>query len=339
MSLAAAQNPINPTEALCFIYNNAKGTSGVTNLAVMRKGLGNRPDPPFRDYNYESTLPLSDPAGLDIAYYAGAPRVFGFVDYQTGDGSSKETDPPERVIYQLSPTVTPIDGLQASGSLVKGFFTGVIAAAYTQDGETAYIFALTGTSNDSPAKLVFYTLSTGDPYASEIEIKADYESQLGAVVMRDTSEPRHFFQLQDDKNVIQWGEVETKKVGTIPKSKVKISENSPIALIHDRTSDSDEELPNLFLYYVDKDSNRIYRAKYTYSSGEEDVSEDDRWETGIERYREPLRAGWRWIRPVVYEPGKATLFYYNEQNEFNPLDDDLNAGSKNPARKVPKDDA
>ncbi|KAH8702289.1 hypothetical protein BGW36DRAFT_372530 [Talaromyces proteolyticus] len=189
MSLAAAQNPLDPREALVFFYSHPSNNSALTNLGVYRRSLTGGENPPYRDFNIETSNLRLAPSGLVIAFYNGAPRVFGF----------SKADNDRSIVTQLSPTWTPIDDV--SSGLVQGLWQPAIAAISDFSEDSAYVFYL-ASETVAKASLVRYNLSKYSPQYQRYDINANINSMLAAVKMRGSGNLRIFFQPETNSNYI-----------------------------------------------------------------------------------------------------------------------------------------
>ncbi|KAE8418943.1 hypothetical protein BDV36DRAFT_308189 [Aspergillus pseudocaelatus] len=333
MSLAVIQNPLAPpsaAEALVFFYSAPK--EEVVNLGVRRPTLlSDAEASPYRDYNTETHVDVVPSAGLEIAFYNGAPRVFGFTKAEPDDESDEEPGSDEgeepkkpttyRRLTQLSPTVTPID---ARNSDSVAIFTNALTSVY--DRKNAYLFAIRVIDDkDEEVDLVYYTLTATNAYAKVYPLTARWDTQLAAIIT-PTGEHRFFY--QPDENTIRYRDVEGDDFNDVPG--VEAWENTPIAVTHAHT-EANGKPKYLYLYYVEQKNNRVHRTRYEYEKKVE--KEADKWDKApLQLDTREIKEPWRWIKVIPYDDEKNVAFFFDHENTLYKLEDYL---SNAPARVVP----
>ncbi|OJJ36008.1 hypothetical protein ASPWEDRAFT_172793 [Aspergillus wentii DTO 134E9] len=330
MSLAVIQNPLAPptaAEALVFFYSTPAET--VVNLGVIRPSLLNDTEYPYNDYNTETHVDVVPESGLEIAFYNGAPRVFGFTKAEPDDKlkgkkvSPNEPEPPTttRRLTQLSPTVTPID---KDNSTSVAIFSNALTSVY--DGSKAYIFAIKlkdGETNE--VELVYYTLSTRTPHAAVTNLTARWDTQLAAIIT-PAGQHRYFF--QPDENTIRWKEIDGSVFKDVPN--VVAWKNTPIAVTHGYTEPG-EKPRYLYLYFVADENNRIYRTRYEYEKEAE--KEEDKWDKQpLQLDTRVINQPWRWLKVIPFDEQKNVVFFFDHEDTLIKIEDNLN---NSPARAVP----
>ncbi|KAE8347700.1 hypothetical protein BDV24DRAFT_907 [Aspergillus arachidicola] len=350
MSLTAILNPLSRPgyeEALVFHYSTSpippeEGDQPAVNLGVHRFSLTDRKDYFYTDLNKKSFVPLVNPAGIDIAFYNGAPRVFGFTKV---DENAKENDggdggdggdgdrPVQQRITQLSPTTTPID--KDDEGPVKGKFKKPLATIYDLTKGEAYLFALRPTNKVDTVELIYYVLGDSRPYGRPIPIHARPDSQLDAIIHVTAKKQRYFFQPSggaEVKNIIRWAEIDSDKWGDVPG--VVAWESSPIAVVNGIADLEDEEAPKeyLYVYYV-ATNQRVHRARYDYHKREQD--DNDRWDKEpVEISDRTITKPWRWLKVVPFTPTENWVFFLADNEEPVRLKDTVSK-TRSPAVEVP----
>ncbi|KAE8356855.1 hypothetical protein BDV28DRAFT_41596 [Aspergillus coremiiformis] len=314
MALTAAQNPMNPSEALVFFYSlreieDKNGTKMLTNLGIQRRSLHQGRDYEYRDFNIHNSPLREQPSGLAIGYYNGAPRVFGF----SRADPSKQPEPNEDfIVTQVSPTWTPIN--KVDGEYVKGKWLPPIAVISDVAGDAAHVFYLAPTGTTGQASLVTYILDKNLPQFQTYDIKAVSTSMLAAVKNRKSGSRWVFFQSSESPELIKYYDLETDTQTEI--SNIKCWANSPLAATHINLRDEGDMKEPLYLYYVHPNQ-RIVRVKYEYGQ--------DVWRTSsisqVNNRRVPAQH--LWISVVPVDATRIDVFYFENSGELVQLSDDL----------------